>query len=84
MINNVVLRVYLSLLLLILASSQLQLNQVSGTVVVDVVTGVHGRSSGLVVVDWNAAAGHGGHGGGARRGGALHSVDQRRVVVVGS
>ena len=77
MINKVVLGVDLSLLLLILASSQLQLNQVSGTVVVDVVTGVHGRSSGLVVVDWNAAAGHGGHSAGARRGGALHSVDER-------
>ena len=74
MVNNFILCVDMSLMFL---GCQFELNKVSGTVIVDVVTGVDRGGARLVVVDGDV--GRGGRRCGPRRGGARQGREQRRV-----
>ena len=72
--DNFILRVDLSLMFL---GCKFQLDEVSGTVVVDVVAGVDRGRPRLVVVDGDVGGGWWKRG--ARRGGARQGREQRRV-----
>ena len=58
-------------LLLVLPRSQLELDEVPGTVVIDIVAGVDGGCPRLVIVDWD--------GGGGGAGGCCHCLGPQDV-----